>query len=748
MAGTSKRGSSKKAGDSRRKNKTVRGQKGSTAASKTSRSTGRVTKKTGVGGNKPAAEKTAAKKPGRASATAAKTRGGAQSRAGKKGAARAGSAAKRKAQSGVGRTRPAAAPKGAGASKPRRALAKPAKRAAPKPAATRPSSRQPAAPKPAAPKPKRGLSTIELARERVAGQAKRTVRRALGVVAGAIAAARPSAPTPPPARPSPSGRPAPTKRVRGRTPRPAAVAGVVVKGKTAPRYPEILSPGALAFLAELHRRFDTRRRELLAARAERQRRFDAGELPDFLSDTRHVRESDWAVGPIPKDLFDRRVEITGPVDRKMIVNALNSGATHFMADFEDANSPTWANNIEGQLNLKDRWDGKIAFTDDASGKRYDIGAKPAVLIVRPRGWHLLEEHVTVDREPISGSLFDFGLYFFHNAKNLRDKGSGPYFYLPKLESHHEARLWNEVFVYAQEKLSIPRGTIKATVLIETLPAAFEMDEILYELREHAAGLNAGRWDFIVSVIKTFAKRSEYVLPDRGQVVMGKAFLGAYSLLLIKTCHHRRAFAMGGMAAQIPIKGDAAANEAAFAKVRADKEREVRDGHDGTWVAHPDLVPVAKDVFDRMMPQPNQLDRLREDVHVTRDDLLEIHDGTKTEEGFRLNLRVGVQYIESWLRGRGAAPIYNLMEDAATAEISRAQIWQWLRYGAVLDNGVKITPEFFARALDEEMQRVKSEVGAEAFAEGRFPEAIALFRKLSLAPEFEDFLTIPAYKLIA
>ncbi|MGA8158384.1 MAG: malate synthase A [Rhodoplanes sp.] len=526
------------------------------------------------------------------------------------------------------------------------------------------------------------------------------------------------------------------------------MAGVAIKGKAAPRYPEILSPGALAFLAELHRRFDPRRRELLAARAERQRRFDAGELPDFLPETRNIREGNWKVGPIPTDLLDRRVEITGPVDRKMIVNALNSGATHYMADFEDANSPTWANNIEGQLNLKDRWDGKIAFTDDASGKRYDLGTNPAVLIVRPRGWHLLEEHLTVDGEPISGGLFDFGLYFFHNAKNLLSQGTGPYFYLPKLESHHEARLWNDVFLYAQNKLGIPRGAIKVTVLIETLPAAFEMDEILYELREHAAGLNAGRWDYIFSFIKKFAKRSEYVLPDRGQVVMGKAFLGAYALLLIKTCHRRRAFAMGGMAAQIPIKGDPAANEAAFAKVRADKEREVRDGHDGTWVAHPDLVPVAKEVFDRMMPQPNQLDRLREDVHVTRDDLLEIHEGTKTEDGFRLNIRVGVQYIEAWLRGRGAVPIYNLMEDAATAEISRAQIWQWLRYGAVLENGVKVTPEFFARALDEEMERVKGEIGAAAFAEGRFPEAIALFRKLSLAPEFEDFLTIPAYKLIA
>ena len=719
MVGTSKRGSGKKAG-ANRKGKRVGGRKASKVASKTSRPTVRVTKKVRAGATKPAAKKAAARKPSRVGAAAPKKGASERTLVGKKGAARAGVATKGNGRAGVAKL------KGAGTAPTGRTRAKAAKPAAPKPASALPSH----------------------ARKRTTGPAKRTARRALGSAVGTpIAPARPLAPPPSatPARPAPAARPA--TRARGRAQRAPAVAGVAIKGKAAPRYPEILSPGALAFLAELHRRFDPRRRELLAARAERQRRFDAGELPDFLPETRKIREGNWKVGPIPKDLLDRRVEITGPVDRKMIVNALNCGATHFMADFEDANSPTWANNIEGQLNLKDRWDGKIAFTDDASGKRYDISANPAVLIVRPRGWHLLEEHLTVDGEPISGALFDFGLYFFHNAKNLLSKGTGPYFYLPKLESHHEARLWNDVFLYAQNKLNIPRGTIKVTVLIETLPAAFEMDEILYELREHAAGLNAGRWDYIFSFIKKFAKRSEYVLPDRGQVVMGKAFLGAYALLLIRTCHRRRAFAMGGMAAQIPIKGDPAANEAAFAKVRADKEREVRDGHDGTWVAHPDLVPVAKEVFDRMMPQPNQLDRLRDDVHVTRDDLLKIHEGTKTEDGFRLNIRVGVQYIESWLRGRGAVPIYNLMEDAATAEISRAQIWQWLRYGAVLENGVKVTPEFFARALDEEMKRVKGEIGAAAFAEGRFPEAIALFRKLSLAPEFEDFLTIPAYKLI-
>jgi malate synthase len=369
----------------------------------------------------------------------------------------------------------------------------------------------------------------------------------------------------------------------------AAIPGVHITGKLGPRYEEILSPDALAFLAELHRKFDATRKRLLAGRAARQARFDAGELPDFLHQTRGIREDDWKIAPIPKDLLDRRVEITGPVDRKMIINALNSGANVYMADFEDANSPTWANNVEGQLNLKDRWAGRLAFTDPASGKKYAIGKNPAVLVVRPRGWHLVEQHLTVDSEPISGALFDFGLYYFHNAEALLAQGTGPYFYLPKLESHIEARLWNDVFLHAQEQFGHAKGTIKATVLIETLPAAFEMDEILWEMRDHITGLNAGRWDYIFSFIKKFAKSSQFVLPDRSQVVMGKAFLRAYALLLIKTCHSRGAFAMGGMAAQIPVKNDPAANEAAFAKVRADKEREANDGHDGTWVAHPDLV---------------------------------------------------------------------------------------------------------------------------------------------------------------
>jgi len=512
-------------------------------------------------------------------------------------------------------------------------------------------------------------------------------------------------------------------------------------------YDEILTPDALAFVAGLQRRFNARRGELLAARAARQKRFDAGETPDFLLETAAIRAGDWRVAPLPAELLERRVEITGPVDRKMIVNALNSGAKVFMADFEDANSPTWSNCLDGQINLRDRWAGKIDFTDATTGKAYKVGAKPAVLIIRPRGWHLDEAHVTVDGQAMSGSLFDFGLYFFHNAKAALAAGSGPWFYLPKLESHLEARLWNEVFVAAQEALGIANGTIKATVLIETLPAAFEMDEILYELRDHMAGLNCGRWDYIFSFIKKLAKNPAYVLPDRGQVVMGKAFLRAYSLLLIKTCHRRGAFAMGGMAAQIPVKNNPAANEAAFARVRADKEREAGDGHDGTWVAHPDLVPVAMEVFDRLMPGPNQLDKKRDDVTIGKAQLLEVHEGTRTEQGVRDNIRVGVQYMEAWLRGRGAVPIYNLMEDAATAEISRAQIWQFVKYGVELEGGLKVTPAWFETVFDEEMDKVKSEVGEAAFAGGRFPEAVKLFKQLSLAPDFADFLTLPAYQMI-
>ena len=520
--------------------------------------------------------------------------------------------------------------------------------------------------------------------------------------------------------------------------------GVTIRGKIGDRYAEVLTPDALAFVADLHRRFNETRKRLLALRAERQKRFDAGETPDFLSETRHVRDGDWTVAPIPADLQDRRVEITGPVDRKMIVNALNSGAKVFMADFEDASSPVWSNMVEGQLNLKDRWANRIDFTDPGNGKDYKLKDKPAVLIIRPRGWHLPERHIEIDGEQASGSLVDFGLYVFHNAKAALAAGSGPYFYIPKLESHLEARLWNDVFLAAQNALGLKTGTIKATVLIETLPAAFEMDEILYELREHIAGLNCGRWDYIFSFIKKLARNADYVLPDRSQVVMSKAFLRAYSLLLIKTCHKRGAFAMGGMAAQIPVKNNPEANAAAFAKVKADKEREAGDGHDGTWVAHPDLVPVAMEVFDRLMPQANQLDKKRDDVEVGREDLLEVHQGTRTEEGFRENIRVGVQYIEAWLRGRGAVPIYNMMEDAATAEISRAQIWQFVKYGVALEGGVTADAALFKRCLPEEMDRVKGELGADVYDKGRFPEAIALFEQLSLAPNFEDFLTVPAY----
>jgi malate synthase len=523
--------------------------------------------------------------------------------------------------------------------------------------------------------------------------------------------------------------------------------GIAITGKMAPRFEEILTDEALAFVAALQRKFNPRRKELLAARTARQARFDAGELPNFLPETAAIRAGDWKVAPIPADLLDRRVEITGPVDRKMVINALNSGAKVFMTDFEDANSPTWSNNLEGQINLKDRWANAIDFTDPTSGKAYKLGANPATLIVRPRGWHLVENHLRIDGEPCSGSLFDFGLYVFHNAKTQIAAGSGPYFYLPKLESHLEARLWNEVFVAAQEALGIPNGTIKATILIETLPAAFEMDEILYELKDHIVGLNCGRWDYIFSFIKKLAANKDYALPDRGQVVMGKAFLRAYSLLLIRTCHRRGAFAMGGMAAQIPVKNNPAANEAAFAKVRADKEREAGDGHDGTWVAHPDLVPVAMEVFNRLMPQANQLDKPGVSTEIGQKQLLEVHEGTRSEEGFRENIRVGVQYIEAWLRGRGAVPIYNMMEDAATAEISRAQIWQQVKYNLAFADGKKADAALFDTCLKEEMERVKGEVGAEAYAKGRFPEAIELFRTLSLAPKFEDFLTVPAYAKI-
>ncbi len=530
------------------------------------------------------------------------------------------------------------------------------------------------------------------------------------------------------------------------TAQPAA-AGVHVHANPSPRQAEILTDEALAFVADLHRRCNARRLELLARRMERQKLFDAGQLPHFLTETKAVRDGDWKVAPIPADLMDRRVEITGPVDRKMIVNALNSGAKVFMGDFEDASSPMFANMIDGQANLKDRWAGRIDFTDPATGKAYALKSNPAVLMVRPRGWHLPERHVTVDGRETSGALFDFGLYVFHCARTQMARGATPAFYLPKLESHLEARLWNEVFSHAEAALGVPNGSLKATVLIETLPAAFEMDEILYELRDHIVGLNCGRWDYIFSFIKRLGKNPAFLTPDRSVMTMDHAFLNAYSLQLIKTCHRRGAFAMGGMAAQIPVKGDARANEAAFAKVRADKEREAGNGHDGTWVAHPDLVPVAMEVFDRLMPGKNQLSVKRDDVEVSEADLVEMHKGKRTREGLDENIRVGVQYIEAWLRGRGPVPIYNLMEDAATAEISRAQVWQWIHQKAKLDDGREVTPEMFRAALEGEMKRVKGEVGAKAFEGGRFSEAIKLFSDMSLADEFEEFLTLPAYRLI-
>src|SRR5207245_6245083 len=454
--------------------------------------------------------------------------------------------------------------------------------------------------------------------------------------------------------------------------------GVEITGAIATGYDEILTPDALSFVAKLHRAFESRRRECLQRRQDRQQAFDRGESLDFLAETKHIREGDWSCAPIPRDLQDRRVEITGPTDRKMVINALNSGAKVFMADFEDANSPTWANMVEGQINLRDAIRRTISFTSP-EGKSYQLKEDIAVLLVRPRGWHLPEKHMLVDGKPVSGSLFDFGLYFFHNAAELITRGSGPYFYLPKMESHLEARLWNDVFKMAQDELGIPQGTIRATVLIETIPAAFEMDEILYELREHSAGLNCGRWDYIFSCIKKFRNKPDFILADRAQITMTTHFMHSYSLLCIKTCHRRNTFAMGGMAAFIPVKDDPAKNEQAFANVRADKEREANDGHDGTWVAHPGMVQLASEAFDAVMPQPNQIGKRRDDVKVTARDLLDFQpDGPITEAGLRQNVSVGVQYLEAWLRGRGAVPLFNLMEDAATAEISRAQVWQWIR----------------------------------------------------------------------
>ena len=523
--------------------------------------------------------------------------------------------------------------------------------------------------------------------------------------------------------------------------------GLNIHGKMEQGFEEILTPEALKFIEQLERHFGPRRKDLLEKRAERQKEIDAGKLPDFLKETEHIRNNDWTIASLPKDLEDRRVEITGPVERKMVINALNSGAKCFMADFEDANSPTWNNNIEGHINLRDAINRTISFTNP-NGKQYSLKEETATLIVRPRGFHLEEKNITLDDKPISGGLMDFGLFFFHNAKTLLANGSGPYFYLPKIESHHEARLWNDVFVYAQNHLGIPHGSIKATVLIETILAAFEMDEILYELKDHSAGLNCGRWDYIFSYLKKFRNHDSIILPDRSVVTMAVPFMTAYSLLAIQTCHKRNAPAIGGMAAQIPVKNDEKANDEAFAKVRADKEREARNGHDGTWVAHPALVPVAKEVFDEYMPTPNQIHKKREDVSVKAEDLLEVPEGSITEQGVRTNINVGIQYIESWLNGRGAAPIYNLMEDAATAEISRAQVWQWVRHPkGVLDDGRKVDMAMYEAFKEEELERIKSELGEERFNSGRFDEAAELFDKLIKEETFYDFLTLPAYEIL-
>jgi malate synthase len=522
--------------------------------------------------------------------------------------------------------------------------------------------------------------------------------------------------------------------------------GVEVLGPVEGRSAEILTDDALAFVAGLQREFGARRSELLEARAERQRRLDAGKRPEFL-DTRSP--DDWRVAPPPADLLDRRVEITGPTDRKMVINALNSRACCFMADFEDANAPTWSNMVEGQVNVADAVRRTIELVAE-DGREYRLDEETATLLVRPRGWHLPERHLLVDGAPVSGSLFDFGLAFFHNARELLDRGSGPYFYLPKLESHLEARLWNDVFGWAQDRLAIVRGSIRATVLIETILAAFEMDEILFELRDHASGLNAGRWDYIFSVIKKFRRDRAFVLPDRAEVTMTVPFMRAYTELLVKTCHRRGAQAIGGMAAYIPSRKDPEANERALAKVAQDKEREAGAGFDGTWVAHPDLVRTATDEFDRVLgDRPNQVDRLRDDVSVTAEQLLDVHvpGGEISPEGIRTNVSVGLRYLASWLSGVGAAAIDDLMEDAATAEISRSQLWQWVATGSQLATGEDVTAEMVRAAIEAEMASIRASMGEEAFGRYRFEEARGVFERVALGDGFEEFLTLPAYELL-
>lgn len=524
-------------------------------------------------------------------------------------------------------------------------------------------------------------------------------------------------------------------------------AGLKILGTDYPGIEKILTKECLTLVAELEREFKRERLGVLQERLRKQFDLDNGSLPDFLEETKSIRESDWKITSIPQDLLDRRVEITGPVDRKMIINALNSDAKTFMTDFEDSMSPTWENIIQGQINLQDLWNDEIDFEDPTSGKEYKLNPDPSVLIVRPRGWHLEEAHIEVDGERISGGIFDFAVYLFHNHKKISEKNTGPYFYLPKMESYLEARLWNKVFSKAQELLGIPIGTCKATVLIETLPAAFQMDEILYELKDHIVGLNCGRWDYIFSYIKRLGNNPDYILPDRSQVVMGDAFLNAYSLLLIKTCHKRGAFAMGGMAAQIPVKNNDTENNAAFEKVKNDKEREAKNGHDGTWVAHPGLVPVALDIFNSSITGDNQLDVSLDNVNITQKDLLKVHDGERTEAGMRECIRVGIQYIAAWLGGRGAVPLYNLMEDAATAEISRAQIWQWLKHSSTLNDGRTVTIELFKSILDDEINELKKIIEENQWNQGKYEKAIELFEKMSISPDCKEFLTLPAYEEI-
>jgi malate synthase len=521
-------------------------------------------------------------------------------------------------------------------------------------------------------------------------------------------------------------------------------AGIEIRGAMQPAYEQILSPAAMEFVADLTRRFGDRITGLLDARAARQRDLDAGALPDFLPETRQIRESDWRVTTIPADLQDRRVEITGPTERKMVINALNSGAKVFMADCEDSLTPTWDNVVQGQINLRDAVNRSIEFKNP-DGKQYRLQPQIATLLVRPRGWHLYEKHILVDGKQAPGAFVDFGLYLFHNHAALKERGTGPYFYLPKLENHREARLWADVFKHSEQRLGIAPSTIKVTVLIETILAAYEMDEILFELKDYIVGLNCGRWDYIFSFIKKFSRRADFVLPDRQQVTMTTHFLRSYSRLVIKTCHRRGAFAMGGMAPQIPIKNDPKANDEALAKVRADKEREAGDGHDGTWVAHPGLVPVAMEVFNRLMPTPNQLGKTLADVQVSAADLVQIPQGTITEAGLRNNVSVSIQYVASWLGGLGCVPINNLMEDAATAEISRAQIWQWIKHPAgKLDDGRKVTAELFRAVTREELDKLKAQLGDAAYASGNFERAAALIDKVTTAPDFATFITLPAY----